>query len=158
METFLQRILEIGQCQLMVTNIDNTSNGRNKIYQLKIIYQTCGPNIPITPNPSKNPSSFPSLKKKVCLIPSKSYFKMQREKFTVCYFQNLGDFYYLQQKHKIFSTWVWSYFLLAQKVSLPNFFNEMFVTEDIWTIFNMFWAAKSESALGISIIGRIFFL
>jgi hypothetical protein len=34
METFLQRIFEIGQCQLMVINNDNTCNGRNKIYQL----------------------------------------------------------------------------------------------------------------------------
>jgi hypothetical protein len=34
METFLQRIFEIGQCQLMVINKDNTSNGRIKIYQL----------------------------------------------------------------------------------------------------------------------------
>jgi hypothetical protein len=34
METFLQRIFEIGQYQLMVINNDNTSNGRNKIYQL----------------------------------------------------------------------------------------------------------------------------
>jgi hypothetical protein len=33
-KTFLQRIFEIGQCQLMVINNDNTSNGRNKkIYQ-----------------------------------------------------------------------------------------------------------------------------
>jgi hypothetical protein len=62
METFLQRIFEIEQCQLMVINNDNSSNGRNKIYQ------TCRPNIPIKllTHPKIPHPSLP-LKKKIIL-------------------------------------------------------------------------------------------
>jgi hypothetical protein len=64
---FFKESSKLGQCQLMVINNDNTSNGRNKKYlSAKIIYQTCGPNIPITllTHPKIPHPSLP-LKKKI---------------------------------------------------------------------------------------------
>jgi hypothetical protein len=48
----------------MVINNDNTSNGRIKIYQLNNLSDLWSLHSNNTPNPSKNPSSFPSFKKK----------------------------------------------------------------------------------------------
>jgi hypothetical protein len=60
METFLERISDIRQCQLLVINNDNTNNGR---YENNHFRPVVPKSIPKTPNPSKKFQILPFLKK-----------------------------------------------------------------------------------------------